>query len=213
MPKKDSRNDFSSTIKRLLAQRAGYTCSYPGCNKITSFPSSSDEYKAINNGVACHITAAAPNGPRFDSSLSEEERSSLFNGIWMCTEHSFLIDKDECSYSVSELREWKKNHEDEIKHLNLFAQCIALDELLEEKENIENFLSFIQMCMYSKQTLDEIENTEMKEYVVSIFKKAYSTTTKYRNPLELPGLWFKPKSYEDIFNSLISNIPKAADYR
>ena len=69
------------------------------------------------------------------------------------------------------------------------------------------------MCMYSKQTLDEIENTEMKEYVVSIFKKAYSTTTKYRNPLEMPGLWFKPKSYEDIFNSIISNIPKAADYR
>ena len=105
------------------------------------------------------------------------------------------------------------NHLEGIKHLNLFAQCIALDELLEEKENIENFFSSLQMCMYSKQTLDEIENTEMKEYVVSIFKKAYSTTTKYRNPLELPGLWFKPKSYEDIFNSLISNIPKAADYR
>ena len=105
------------------------------------------------------------------------------------------------------------NHLEGIKHLNLFAQCIAIDELLEEKENIENLLSFIQMCMYSKQTLDEIANTEMKEYVVSIFKKAYSTTTKYRNPLEMPGLWFKPKSYEDILNSLISNIPKAADYR
>ena len=111
---KKSRDDFSNTVKRLLAQRAGYICSFPNCNKITSFPSITENEKAINNGVASHITAAAPNGPRYDSRLSEEERSSFSNGIWLCTEHSFLIDKDYSSYSAEELREWKKIHEEEV---------------------------------------------------------------------------------------------------
>lgn len=100
-----------------------------------------------------------------------------------------------------------------IRNLNLFAQCAALEELLEENEDIDCLLSYIQMCMYSKQTLEEIDNEDIKEYAVDIFKKAYSQTKKYVNPFNQAGFWLNTKSYEDIKNSLYCSLPKTSDFR
>jgi hypothetical protein len=60
-------------------------------------------------GVACHITAAAagPGAKRYDPTLTPKERSSIGNGIWMCTLHARLIDTDETQYSTSLLKQWK----------------------------------------------------------------------------------------------------------
>jgi hypothetical protein len=38
----------------------------------------------IDIGVAAHITAAAPNGPRYDPSLTSAQRRRHLNGIWLC---------------------------------------------------------------------------------------------------------------------------------
>lgn len=69
------RDDFSAATKELLAKRVGYRCSNPDCRQPTSGPQE-DPSKAINVGVAAHITAASPDGPRFDPSLTPEQRSS-----------------------------------------------------------------------------------------------------------------------------------------
>jgi hypothetical protein len=53
------RDDFSLTTKELLAKRVGYLCSNPKCQQPTSGPQE-DPSKAVNIGVACHITAASP---------------------------------------------------------------------------------------------------------------------------------------------------------
>jgi hypothetical protein len=45
-------------------------------------------------GEAAHISAAAPGGPRFDGSMTPEQRRHCDNGIWMCSNHAFLIDED-----------------------------------------------------------------------------------------------------------------------
>ncbi|BBU46534.1 hypothetical protein PPTS312_44490 [Pseudomonas putida] len=62
----------------------------------------------MNLGVACHIKAAAPLGPRYDPEQTSEERKHFDNGIWMCQTHSRLIDADQSNYSVEELLEWKR---------------------------------------------------------------------------------------------------------
>jgi hypothetical protein len=77
------RDDFSLDIKDLLAKRVGMRCSNPNCRRVTSGPQE-DPRKSINIGVAAHITAAAPKGPRFDKNLTAEERRSPDNGIWLC---------------------------------------------------------------------------------------------------------------------------------
>jgi len=70
-----------------------------------------DASKSINIGVAAHITAAAPGGPRYDARLSPSERKSIQNGIWLCQSCAKLIDSDPERYTLSLLEEWKQKAE------------------------------------------------------------------------------------------------------
>lgn len=100
------RDDFPLTVKELLAKRVAYHCSNPGCLQVTSGPQE-DSRKTINIGVAAHITAASPDGPRYDPSLTAEQRSSAENGIWLCQNCGKLVDNDGLRYTVAGLRDWK----------------------------------------------------------------------------------------------------------
>jgi len=104
------RDDFSPNVKLLLAKRVSFMCSNPDCQRITTGPSS-DPKKSINIGVASHITAAAPGGPRYDATLSQEERENPENGIWLCQKCAKLVDSDPQRYSQEVLRKWKSNAE------------------------------------------------------------------------------------------------------
>ena len=105
-----NRDDFSKPVKEALAKRVGCRCSNPSCRKLTSGPHK-DPKKSVNIGVAAHITAAAPEGPRYTDNLSSEERSAIENGIWLCQNCGKLIDSDEQKYPVALLLEWKRDAE------------------------------------------------------------------------------------------------------
>lgn len=104
------RDDFTKKTKEKLAHRAGYRCSKPDCGILTHGAASSDE-GTINIGVAAHITAASPEGPRYDPKLNSDERKDCSNGIWLCQNHGKLIDSDESHFSVQDLLSWKKQAE------------------------------------------------------------------------------------------------------
>ncbi|MDP9314369.1 MAG: hypothetical protein M3R24_26395 [Chloroflexota bacterium] len=104
------RDDFDKETKDVLARRVGYLCSNPSCRKLTSGPRT-EPTKALNIGVAAHITAAAPGGPRYDPTLSPQERKSAGNGLWLCQNCAKLVDNDEQRYTTSLLRAWKKQAE------------------------------------------------------------------------------------------------------
>ncbi len=101
------RDDFSEEVKRILAARSGSVCSNPDCRASTSGPRN-DSTKALNVGVAAHITSAAEGGPRYDSSLSPEQRSHVDNGIWLCQTCSKLVDNDPSQFTEKLLRAWKE---------------------------------------------------------------------------------------------------------
>ncbi len=66
----------------------------------------------MNLGVAAHITAAAPGGPRYDGVITQAQRESAQNGIWLCQTCSSLIDKNGgADYSTTALHEWKDRAE------------------------------------------------------------------------------------------------------
>jgi len=104
------RDDFPRKVKQALAGRVAYRCSNPDCGARTSGPQA-DPSKAVNVGVAAHITAASPGGPRFDSMLNSEERSSATNGIWLCQNCAKLVDDDATRYPVATLQSWKRKAE------------------------------------------------------------------------------------------------------
>jgi hypothetical protein len=107
-------DEFSDAVKRVLASRVGNRCSNPECRALTSGPQD-DPAKAVNLGVAAHITAASPGGPRYDPDLLPEERSGPGNGIWLCQNHGKLVDNDPPRFTVDVLRKWKTDAEAEAR--------------------------------------------------------------------------------------------------
>jgi hypothetical protein len=106
LTKHKSRDDFALAVKRKLAARAGHLCSNAECRAPTSGPQLVPG-EAVSVGVACHISAAAPGGPRFDDGKTRAARSSIENGIWLCQTCAKLIDSDEQRYTEDVLRHWK----------------------------------------------------------------------------------------------------------
>lgn len=104
------RDEFPGPVKAVLAQRAAGRCCNPGCGRATSGPGL-DPGRAVNVGVAAHITAASPGGPRYDAASSAAKRGSALNGIWLCQTCSKLIDSDVTRYTADVLRQWKAKAE------------------------------------------------------------------------------------------------------
>ena len=148
------RDEFSQPIKDLLAKRVGYKCSFPGCRKPTSGPNS-NPLKSTNIGVAAHITAAAKGGPRYDERMTDKERKSTDNGIWMCQTHASLIDKDSQQFDQNKLKEWKLNAEQD-----------ALAELIDENYRLRKELETVLIAIEGKDTyplLDFIGCTDVNQ--------------------------------------------------
>jgi len=107
-----ARDDFTTKTKDRLAHRAGHRCSDPACRVLTSGSTKGSADGVINVGVAAHITAASPGGPRYDATLSPDQRRSADNGIWLCATHGKMVDDDEGHFTVEQLRRWKRTAEE-----------------------------------------------------------------------------------------------------
>jgi hypothetical protein len=154
------RDEFDDKTKDMLARRVGNRCSNPNCRKLTSGPQTDSE-KAVNIGVAAHITAASQGGPRYDARLPSGERKSIENGIWLCQNCAKMVDNDEQKYTSDLLIEWKKSSERaallEIENLSspsklskdkdteliqFYSQCFdrpAFQDLFQQEGSMEAF--------------------------------------------------------------------------
>lgn len=106
-----ARDNFSKSVVDQLKQRVAFRCSNPECRAPTAAPSQ-DSDKAHLIGVAAHIHAASPGGPRYLTKMTQSERKAFDNGIWLCSNCSIKIDRDEKRYTADLLRGWKRQAED-----------------------------------------------------------------------------------------------------
>ncbi len=106
-----NRDDFSERVKRAVAARAGWHCSFAECPKLTVGPSEEAPDALTTIGEAAHICAASPGGRRYDPSMTTEERASINNAMWLCSDHAKLIDRDEVTYTAGGLLAMKREHE------------------------------------------------------------------------------------------------------
>jgi hypothetical protein len=65
----------------------------------------------IHIGIAAHIHAAAPGGPRYLETMTREERKHITNGIWLCSNHAKEIDSNTVRDSAEILQGIKNRHE------------------------------------------------------------------------------------------------------
>ncbi|KKL23540.1 hypothetical protein LCGC14_2424370, partial [marine sediment metagenome] len=112
----NERDGFNKSVIEVLAKRAAYICSNSACKTLTIGPSPEvvDTFDYI--GKAAHITAAARGGPRFNSSMTSEERKSIDNGIFLCSNCAEMVDKNNgADYPVELLQKWKSTHDSWVR--------------------------------------------------------------------------------------------------
>jgi len=71
----------------------------------------------LNVGVAAHVTGAAPGGPRYEPSLTPQQRADIANAVWLCQNCAKLVDNDPIRFDADLLREWKATAEREALDL------------------------------------------------------------------------------------------------
>src|ERR1700733_9623275 len=104
----EHRANFSAATRNIIAERAGYQCSVLNCGRLTVGPGRG-QIQVIKTGMAAHIFAASPRGPRGTGGLSTAERSEPENGIWCCYAHGKAIDSDSgTGFSAIQLKAWKR---------------------------------------------------------------------------------------------------------
>ncbi|MEY2428489.1 MAG: hypothetical protein QOJ40_1374 [Verrucomicrobiota bacterium] len=109
-----SRSEFPPEIKRIIAGRAGYRCSFPKCGRVTIGPGAKSN-QTESAGVAAHIFPASSGGPRNASGLTESQRKAPENGIWLCSTHARLVDENDGEkYPPVILQSYKALHEANI---------------------------------------------------------------------------------------------------
>lgn len=180
-----NRDDFTSATKNIIAKRSAYICSNPSCRKLTIMPKGN---KTICIGVAAHICAAAKGGPRYKSSMTQEERSSIQNGIWLCQTCSNYIDKDEETFTVELLQKWKQEMEYEISYS--FNKPV----ILEKEDKLEYAFELIKFPKKWKEIADK-ENSfyysDNPAYTISIIDdKEYGKTEFYSWTVSNPRTYF-----------------------
>jgi len=105
--------DFNKKTVDTLAKRSAFRCSNPACRVITVGPNSA-ENKSTVIGEAAHIYGARPNSKRYKEEMTDSERATITNAIWLCRNCHKFIDSDEGMYSSNTLSMWKKHHEQYI---------------------------------------------------------------------------------------------------
>lgn len=104
--------EFSEKTKQSLAARACNICSSPTCAALTVGPVDAVGNLSVKLGEAAHIAGAQPTTARYDALMTDDQRASVDNGIWLCANCHTIIDKnDGLGYPKSMIIEWKRKHE------------------------------------------------------------------------------------------------------
>lgn len=118
MASKDQKNkarQYKPSVVRRLDTLSGNECAYPNCSKKLI----AEDGKSIVSKI-CHIAAASPEGPRYDDSMTDDERRGFDNLILLCDEHHVMIDnkENENLFPTSLLKQWKNEHIKKILELS-----------------------------------------------------------------------------------------------
>uniref|UniRef100_UPI003F4C0546 hypothetical protein n=1 Tax=Brachyspira catarrhinii TaxID=2528966 RepID=UPI003F4C0546 len=211
----NNRDDFDQKTKDILAKRVAYRCSNPKCQRITSGPNL-NKFKATSIGIAAHICAAAPGGPRYDPNMSNDERRSIDNGIWLCSTCARIIDSDPIEYTKELLYNWKDEAELlALKHINSGSFNTTNNNIPIEDLNVLissiDFILKIYDEIHTNHFYDHYriaynieQNINTYNMFVSVYNKCsdiFQIKSDYYLQLQKIGI-------VDILDDFLSNLPK-----
>lgn len=130
-----SQKDF-----RLLYQRSGNRCAFPGCSRVLDEPATEFD-EAVPLSEVAHIVASRPDGPRGWHWLPIEERDKYENLILLCEQHHHIVDGQPQTYAVERLRQFKADHEAQMRQ--------ATGRAVESQAEVSPHQPFVTEVVYS----------------------------------------------------------------
>ena len=82
---------------------------------------------------------SSKNGPRYDETMSSEERKSSENGIWLCQSCAKMIDSDSVRYPKEVLQVWKQ-----LAEQNAILEVEAVSPELSSNQDMEMIKFYVQ---------------------------------------------------------------------
>jgi hypothetical protein len=124
---KDRARQYRPAHTKLLFTLSGNQCASPDCIKTMI---AKDEKSMI--AKICHIAAASADGPRFNPSMTDDERRHFDNLIILCDECHTIIDnkENESEYPTKLLKKWKSEHEGKLLYAVLVQQPTLLNQVI-----------------------------------------------------------------------------------
>jgi hypothetical protein len=164
-----TRDDFPVEVIRISKLRAAYICSRPTCRKFTIAPSLTGEMLVQYNGKVAHIAAAAAGGPRYVVDMLEEERKSISNAIFLCSNCAELIDKNNgVDYKTETLKTWKEEHHNWVlQNLNKSEADKNMSSAISTNQSGGITASIININASSPEKVDEITKHDAQTYLRS----------------------------------------------
>ncbi|MDP2683266.1 MAG: HNH endonuclease [Deltaproteobacteria bacterium] len=111
---------MSGTIKtkdqKILCTKSGNRCALPDCRKILVIDGTATDLASLVAEMA-HINGEMPGAARYDASMSDIERNTHPNLIFVCPSCHKKIDDQPNKYSVEKLYNIKSDHEEWINKL------------------------------------------------------------------------------------------------
>ncbi|MDO6693907.1 hypothetical protein Q4574_11475 [Aliiglaciecola sp. 3_MG-2023] len=170
-----NRDDFTEKTKEIMAKKVRYLCSKPDCRKPT-IGAKADGSGFMRVGTAAHITAASKRGPRYDTTLTSDERKHESNGIWLCPGCGRLVDVDDAHFTVETLLAWKIDAEKQAFESIAYALS---DELKTPAFSIVTDLAFARRL--GLPATDDIESCTL-----NLIKAAKNDICAFKSAISWP---------------------------
>jgi hypothetical protein len=123
----------------------------------SAYGANAEQEGLITIGVAAHLCAASPGGPRYNPAQSRDARRAKKNGIWLCQSCGRLVDTDEQKFTVQLLMEWKRGAQDrafrELVAPSVFVACgeaVRIGSIIEADNRTDGNPDFEQLFAKSQ---------------------------------------------------------------
>ncbi|MGA2504989.1 MAG: HNH endonuclease signature motif containing protein [Anaerolineales bacterium] len=167
---------ISSKDQKILLQKSGNRCAFPGCGESLLFVNTDDNNeKTVLSNIA-HIVARTEDGPRGHYFLPVVQRDDESNLLLLCEKHHKIIDDQPQRYTVERLRQFKEDHEKLIAEATgqaIIGKTEALPTITESLYSTLFEITEMPALVYSAPTMfSQFQIKEIREKIVLPKKKS-----------------------------------------
>ncbi|MGG6269349.1 hypothetical protein ACQ4M3_41765 [Leptolyngbya sp. AN03gr2] len=141
------RKSISTKVWRPLLAQSGNRCAFPGCKH----PIIDEKHNLV--AQLCHIEAVSPEGQRYNSKQTDEERNGYDNLLFLCHRHHVETDNID-EYPVQRLKDIKYQHESQFAE-NPFEVDLSIAYLL--KKEMEAYWNEVEDVHSNHPVFDELK--------------------------------------------------------